>query len=99
MRLFGNLQQQVFELIFIHVLHHFMHGLFLPVVSQHLHHLAVIGDDGVCERGQAAILQVNDPVGNIQDTIVMRHQQDGGAILIGQALHAVNDFPPRLLVE
>ena len=43
-----------------------------------------IGDDGVGEGRELAVLEMQDAVGHVEDAVVVRDQQDGGAPLPGQ---------------
>ena len=55
--------------------------------------------DRVGERRQPAVLEVDDAVGDVEDAVVVRDQQDGDALLLGEVVHQVDDVAAGLLVE
>ena len=55
--------------------------------------------DGLGEARQATFLEVDDPVGDVEDAIVVRDQHDRGPLLPGEVVHPVDDVAARLLVE
>ena len=69
------------------------------VLGQHAHHVAGIGDHGVRERYEPAVLQMKDPVGDVQDAVVMRHDENSHAVLPGKHLQAIHNVAAGLLVE
>ena len=73
--------------------------LSVGVLGEHVHHLLGVGDDRVGESGEPSIFQVQDPVRNVEDAIIVGNQQDGCAPLPGQGLHAIDHLAARRLVE
>ena len=57
-----------------------------------------VGDRGG-ERRQPAVLEVDDAVGDVEDAVVVRDQQHGDALLLGQIVHQVDHVAAGLLVE
>ena len=60
------------------------------IVREEPHHVLIVGDDGVGERLQAAVLEVDDAIGDVEDAVVVGHQHDGGAVGARQVLHQVD---------
>ena len=48
---------------------------------------------------QVTVFHVEDPVGDIQDPVVMGDQQDGAALIAGKLLHQVDDVAARAAVK
>jgi hypothetical protein len=99
LRLVRDLLQQLLEALFVELVHDGVERLLLPALRQHFHHVLVVADHVVGERGEPAVLEVDDAVGDVEDAVVVGDHQDGRALLLGQHLHALDHLAPRLLVE
>jgi hypothetical protein len=64
-----------------------------------VHHPLRVGDHGIGEGPQPPVLEVQDPVGDVEDPVVVRDQQDRRAPLAGECLHAIDDLATGGLVE
>ena len=72
---------------------------FAVLLREQLHHVLGARSHRAGERREAPILEVDDAVGHVENAVVVRDQQHGDALLLGECLHQIHDIAPGLLVE
>src|SRR5205823_12823492 len=53
----------------------------------------------VTSSGEPPVLDVQDAIGDVEDPVVVGHQEHGASVTPGQHAHQVHDLPSHLAVE
>jgi len=53
----------------------------------------------VAERGHPAIIQLDDAIRDVENAVVVGHQNDGDTLFLGETLHQIHRVATGLLVE
>ena len=99
LRLLRQVRERAAEGGLVHLRDQLLERLLARAVRQQVHHVLRVGDHGLGERRDAAVLEVQDAIRDVEDPVVVGHEQDRRALFLRQRLHPVDDLAARDAVE
>ncbi len=95
LRLLRQVRERAAERRLVHLRDQLLERLLARAVRQQVHHVLRVGDHGVGERRDAAVLEVQDAIRDVEDAVVVGDEQDRRPLFLRQRLHPIDDLAAR----